>query len=325
MRRTALIAVLALLAACSQTPTGTSTTSTLAGATTTAGVGTTTEGVTTSTIDVGIGFPATVEADNGEVTVEARPSRIVSLSAVATETLFEIGAGRQVVAVDDQSDFPAEAPMTDLSGFTPNLEAILAYNPDLVVIAYDPGDLVTGLDTVGVPVLFLNAAMDLDGVYRQIEVLGDATGNPEAADQVNQEIRDGLEEAVAAAGGAGEGLTFFHEIDSNLYTVTSDTFFGQIYKLFGMVNIADEADEAGTGYPQLSSEYVVLADPTIVFLADSAYGESATTVAARPGWDVMTAVRSGAIVELDSDIASRWGPRIDDLGEAIAIAVVEHG
>jgi len=239
--------------------------------------------------------------------------------------LFEIGAGPQVVAVDDQSNYPAEAPITDLSGFTPNLEAILGFQPDLVVVAYDPGDLIIGLEVVGVPVIHFDAAADIPGVYRQIESLGRATGNEETAAEVNQRIEADLAEIVADAAGAGEGRTYYHEIDSTFYTATSSTFFGQIYKLFGLVNIADEADDEGSGYPQLSSEYIVLADPGIIFLANTLYGESAETVAARPGWDVMTAVIQGDIIELDSDIASRWGPRIVDLARAIADAVSDQG
>jgi iron complex transport system substrate-binding protein len=259
------------------------------------------------------------------VSIETRPESIVSLSTVATEMLFEIGAGPQVVAVDDQSNYPAEAPITELSGFTPNIEAILGYRPDLVVVAYDPGDLIAGLEAVGVPVIHFDAAVDVPGVYRQIESLGLATGNEETAVEVNQRIEADMAEIVASAGGAGEGRTYYHEIDSTFYTVTSSTFFGQIYKLFGLVNIADEADDEGSGYPQLSSEYIVLADPGIIFLADTLYGESAETVAARPGWDVMTAVIHGDIIELDSDIASRWGPRIVDLARAIADAVSDQG
>jgi iron complex transport system substrate-binding protein len=122
-------------------------------------------------------------------------------------------------------------------------------------------------------------------------------------------------------------VTYYHEIDNTLYTVTSSTFFGEIYGLFGMVNIADAADEDGSafGYPQLSSEYIVADDPEIIFLADVLYGESAETVAERPGWAVMTAVQNGDIVELDSDIASRWGPRIVDLARDIAAALETHG
>jgi iron complex transport system substrate-binding protein len=317
MRRTAVLAVL-LVGACTTAAVDPTTTTTPQQTTVTIGVSPT----TTTTVDPR--FPVTVQADNGEVTIANRPERVVSLSAVATEMLFEIGAGPQVVAVDDQSNYPSEAPITDLSGFTPNLEALLAYEPDLVVIAYDPGDLVSGLESVDVPVIFFNAAPDIASVYTQIESLGEATGNLEAAEEVNQAIESDLSAIADEVGDDGIGITFYHEIDSNLYTVTSTTFFGQIYKLFGMVNIADEADD-GSGYPQLSAEYVVLADPQIIFLANSLYGESAATVASRPGWDVMTAVRNGAIVELDSDVASRWGPRIVDFAGEVAKAIDELG
>lgn len=308
MRRTALIAALTLaVAAC--TAGGTATTTTV-GTTTPAGA-----------------FPVTVEADNGSVTVDARPERIISLSTVATEMLFEIGAGPQVIAVDDQSNYPTDAPMTDLSGFTPNLEAILSYEPDLVMITFDPGDLVSGLGTAGVPVLSYTAAFTIDDVYRQIEALGTATGNTDSAAAVNDSIEGDLAAVVAGSGGSGEGVSYYHEIDSTYYSVTSSTFFGEIYGLFGMVNIADEADPDGAafGYPQLSSEYIVTADPNIVFLADVLYGESAETVGARPGWDVMTAVQNGNIAELDSDVASRWGPRIVDFAQAVADALKEYG
>lgn len=310
MKGAALAAVAALvLSACGQTdPVATTTT------------------IPTPTTTVDSGFPATIEDDRGEVVVEERPEVIVSLSAVATEMLFEIGAGPQVVAVDDQSNFPPEAPVTDLSGFTPNLEAILSYEPDLVVITFDPGDLVSGLEAAEVPVILFGAAATVDDAYRQIEALGEATGNSEGAVEANQIIERGLADVVAGTDRLGEGVTYYHEIDSTYYTVTSSTFFGEIYGLFGMENIADPADEDGSafGYPQLSSEFIVSADPDIVFLADTLYGVSAETVAERPGWDAMTAVQNGDIVELDSDIASRWGPRIVDLAEVISTAVKEY-
>jgi iron complex transport system substrate-binding protein len=303
-----LLALLLAVAACSPADTGNNTTTTAAQPKTTA--------------DQGV-FPVTVEADNGSVTIETRPEAMISLSAVATEMLFEIGAGPQVIAVDDQSNYPADAPMTDLSGFTPNLEAILAFEPDLVVITFDPGDLVAGLEAAGVPVLSFGPAPKIGDVYRQIEALGTVTGNVDIAREVNDQIEADLAEVVAGASDSGEGVTYFHEVDNTLYSVTSSTFFGEIYSMFGMVNIADAGDEDGSafGYPQLSGEYVVEADPDIIFLADVLYGESPATVAARPGWEVMSAVRGGHIVELDSDVASRWGPRIVDLARAIADAL----
>ncbi len=271
-------------------------------------------------------YPVTVTDDLGDVVIETMPQAIISLSTVATEMLYEIGAGERVVAVDDQSNYPEEAPMTDLSGFTPNLEAILSYEPDLVVISFDPGDLVSGLTTAGVPVISFGAAASIEDVYRQMEALGRATGNPEAALEATQRIEWGLADVLAGAGGAGVGVSYYHEIDSNYYSVTSATLFGEIYGLFEMVNIADAADEDGSafGYPQLSSEYIVSEDPDIIFLANTLYGVDAEDVAQRPGWDAMIAVQDGAIVELDSDVASRWGPRIVDFAEAVAAALRER-
>lgn len=327
MKRTATAAaVLLVVAACgasdadSATTAGPAATTTQAPATTS----TTTPPTTTTTADEG--FPVTVMDDLGPVTIEERPEAIVSLSAVATEMLFEIGAGPQVVAVDDQSNFPEEAPMTDLSGFTPNLEAILSYEPDLVVITFDPGELVSGLEAAGVPVILFGAAATIDDVYIQIEALGEATGNLERAQAANRSIQTELDEIVTTSGDSGEGLTYYHEIDAMLFTVTSSTFFGEIYGLFGLVNMADPADEDGSagGYPQLSSEFIVSADPNLIFLADVLYGENAQTVSERPGWGAMSAVQNGNIVELDSNVASRWGPRIVDLAESIAGGLEEY-
>lgn len=323
MKGVALAALAALaLSACS--PTEVAATSTdPPESTTTSAQGTTT--TTSSSSSETAGFPVALEDDLGEVVIEERPRAIISLSTVATEMLFEIGAGSQVVAVDDQSNFPPEAPTTDLSGFTPNLEAILSFEPDLVVISFDPGDLVSGLTAAGVPVISFGAAPTIEDVYRQVEALGEATGNFDGALEARQRIEWGLADVVAGAGSAGEGVSYYHEIDSNYYTATSSTLFGEIYGLFGLVNIADPADEDGSafGYPQLSSEYIVSQDPDIVFLANTLYGVSAEEVAKRPGWDAMTAVQRGSIVELDSDVASRWGPRIVDFAEAVAAALRE--
>jgi iron complex transport system substrate-binding protein len=271
-------------------------------------------------------FPVTVEADNGPVTIEDIPEAIVSLSSTGTEMLFAIGAGDQVVAVDDQSNYPEDAPITDLSGLTPNVEAILSYEPDLVVISYDPGELVTSLEAAGVPVLFYNAALTLDDTYRQIEALGTATGHVEDAIVVNESIQTDLDGIVADSPEVAEGTSYYHEIDNTFYTATSTSFIGQIYAMFGMDNIADPADADGAafGYPQLSAEFIVSADPDLIFLADSFYGESPETVAARPGWDVLAAVQEGNVVPLDSDVVSRWGPRVVDFAQDVSDALTEY-
>jgi cobalamin transport system substrate-binding protein len=267
-------------------------------------------------------FPVTVVASNGKVTVETRPSRIVSLSPTATETLFAIGAGPQVIAVDNQSDYPKAAPQTSLSGFTPNVEAIAAYRPDLVVIAYDPKGLSGALGRLGITVLHQDGAKSFKGAYQQIRQLGMVTGRDAAAARLVHGMRTKIGAIVKSARKSPKTLSVFHELTPDLYTATSKTFVGQVYAALGLRNIADAADSAGTGYPQLSAEYVVSESPDLVVLADTVCcGQKASTVAARPGWDRVSAVRTGSIVRVDDSIASRWGPRLVNFFRAMSSAL----
>jgi iron complex transport system substrate-binding protein len=267
------------------------------------------------------GFPVTLQTPAGRLVLERQPTRIVSLSPTATELLFAIGAGDQVVATDSNSNYPTQAPTTDLSAYQPNLEAIAAHQPDLVVYSDDPGELAAGLAKLAIPALAQPAATRLDDTYAQIDQLGQATGHPAEAGRLAATMREEIQR-IAAASRPERPLTYYHELDKNLYTATSKTFIGQLYGLLGMKNIADAADKDGSGYPQLSAEYVVKADPDLIFLADTkCCGQSARTVAARDGWGQLTAVRTGAVVELDDDVASRWGPRVVDFLKTVAARV----
>lgn len=267
-------------------------------------------------------FPVTV----GSLTLEQQPEKIVSLSPTATEMLFAIGAGPQVVAVDDNSNHPAEAPRTDLSGFQPNAEAIAAHNPDLVLLASDQNKIVDQLTTLEIPVFRTPAAVTLEDTYRQFTEVGALTGHPaEAADVVSQ-MQDDIAELVADLPERAEKLTYFHELGPELYTATSKTFIGSLYALAGLENIADPADADGAsgGYPQLSEEVIVKANPDFVFLADTkCCQQSVASVQDRPGWATITAVQENQVVELDDDIASRWGPRVVDLLRTIIEATAK--
>jgi iron complex transport system substrate-binding protein len=271
-------------------------------------------------------FPVTIEAANGPVVLEERPDRIVSLSPTATESLFAIGAGDQVVAVDDQSNHPADAPRTDLSGFQPNVEAIVGYEPDLVVAGFDPGGLVDGLEEVGATVLLQPAARDLDEAYAQIEELGAATGRVEEAGELVEDMDTRIGELVESASADAEGLSVYHELGPDLFSATSQTFIGSVYELLGLENIADEAGGGAPDYPQLSAEYVLSADPDLVVLADTrCCGQTAATLASRPGWKRIGAVADGRVVEAEDDVASRWGPRTVEFVELVAAAIEEPG
>jgi cobalamin transport system substrate-binding protein len=116
-------------------------------------------------------------------------------------------------------------------------------------------------------------------------------------------------------------LKVYHELDPTYYSATSSTFMGRIYRLFGFRDIADAADSTHSGYPQLSAEYIVSANPDIVVLADSiCCGQSAATVASRPGWSGISAVKQKRVIAIDDSVASRWGPRIVAFARAVAAA-----
>jgi iron complex transport system substrate-binding protein len=277
-------------------------------------------------VAAGSSFPVTVTAANGAVTIKAKPARIVSLAPTATEDLYAVGAGSQVVAVDQDSDYPATAPVTKLSGLTPNLEAIAKYHPDLVVASQNSGGLVSGLAKLGIPVLIEPAVTSLDGAYRQIDQIGQATGHLAQASKTTASMKTQIAATVQQAGSSHPKLTYYWELTANpYYSVTSSTFIGQIVALFGLKNIADAADKASDGgYPQLSQEYIIKAQPQIIFLADNQAadgGQSPAIVAKRPGWSAVPAVKDHEVIGLNDDIASRWGPRLPQLVAEIAQAV----
>lgn len=270
---------------------------------------------TTSAIST---YPVTV----GDLTLTTQPMRIISLSPTATEMLYAIGAGAQVVAVDDYSNFPADAVAlgTALSGYEPNVEAIAGYTPDLVIVAYDAGGIVDQLKSLSIPVFMAAAATSFEDVYLQIEQLGALTGNLENAVLLSEQMQTDIAAAVAEVQLPTTPITYFHELDNTLYSATSNTFIGQVYGLFGLKNIADGVID-GNDYPQLSAEVIVKANPDIIFISHS---ETPEVVAARDGWGRLKAVTNNQVIALPADIPSRWGPRIVEFVRVIrdAIALV---
>lgn len=250
------------------------------------------------------------------------PQRIVSLSPTATEMLFAINAGKQVVAADSNSNFPVDAPKTALSAYQPNAEAVAKYEPDLVVISDDTKGFKAQLEKLKIPVLVAPAAKSIDDTYTQINQFGAKTGHQAEAQRVVASMRKNIDTLVKGLPKRDIPLTYFHELDNTLYTVTSKTFIGQVYSLAGLKNVADPADAAGGGYPQLSAEFLLKADPDLVFLADTkCCAQTPATYAKRPGFNKLQAVREGHVVPLDDDVASRWGPRIVDLLKTIIEAI----
>ena len=271
-------------------------------------------------------FPTTLAAANGSVTINRQPNRIVSLDPTATEDLYAMGAGTQVVAVDQDSDYPPGVPVTSLSGLTPNIEAIAKYNPSLVVASQNSGGLVSGLGKLGIPVLIEPAVSTLSAAYQQIEQLGRATGHYNQSTEVVKNMQEVIADSVRQVGTKYKGMTYYWELSNDpYYSATSATFIGHVLDMFGLKNIADAAGKpADGGYPELSQEYIVTAKPQLIFLADNMPadgGQAPAIVAKRPGWAGIPAVADHAVFGLNDDIASRWGPRLPSLVNEIANAL----
>jgi iron complex transport system substrate-binding protein len=273
------------------------------------------------------GFPVTVATAAGKTHLTARPDAIVSLSPTATEMLYAIGAGSQVKAVDSNSDYPSTAPITKLSAYQPNAEAIAAYKPDLVIISNNLDSITAKLTALSIPVLDLPAASTVSDEYAEFTELGTATGHPAQAKAEVSKLRAAIAKIVASEPKRAKPLTYYYELSTDpYYSVTDSTFVGSVLSLLGMKSIADAATGAAAagGYPTLSAEYILKANPDYILLADAGSangGQDAATVSGRPGWSVLTAVKDKHIIVLNADIASRWGPRIVDLLKTVAAGV----
>ena len=254
-------------------------------------------------------FPVSVTDSVGNtVDLAAPPQRIASLSAGHSEILYAIGAGDQIVAVDLTSDCPqATDKLPRENAFSPSVETIASVEPDLVIVFFDPGDLQSSLQDVGIPVLNLAAPDSVQGVYDQMALLGKATGHSEEAERVAGEMKKAVEEVRSRLKDVPEAPTVFHEIDTKYFSAGSGTFIGDLYGMLGAANIADATGEA---YPQMSAEAIIQADPDVIVLADEDAGESLETVKARPGWGSVSAVKNDRIYVIDTDIVSRPGPRL---------------
>jgi len=266
-------------------------------------------------------YPLTFETEAGTVTIASRPERIVSMSATHTEMLYAAGAGDQVVATDLTSNYPAAAESTSkVDSFNFSVEEVAALDPDLVILAFDFQGEGDALSTLGIPFLLLGPPDTLESALFQFLTVAGVTGHYDEAGPVLNDLIEEIDRIDRSADPI-RGITIYHEVDETLYSTTSASFIGDLYSRLGLVNIADESDAGGGAFPQLSAEFIVDQDPEIIFLADANFGVTSEAVAARPGWDTIRAVTNGNIVELDGDLAGRWGPRTVDLLRSILEAV----
>jgi len=196
-----------------------------------------------------------------------------------------------------------------------------------VVLSNDTNKIMDQLAQLKIPAYLAPAARTIDDTYHQMEDLGKLTGHPDDAKTVVDGMRDEIDSLIEdTPERSAKKLSYYWELDPTFYSVTSKTFIGSLLGRVGLNNIADPADASGAkgGYPQLSAESIVKANPDLIFLADTkCCQQSSDSVKKRPGWAGVAAVKNGHVVGLDDDIASRWGPRVVDLLRSVTDAVAD--
>lgn len=253
-------------------------------------------------------FPVELKTTYGLVRIPSRPTRILSLSASATQMIYAVGAGHQVIGVDKYSTYPPNAPRTSFTGYETSAEDYLRLRPDLVVLAFDQSNMVSQLALLHIPALVEPAASTLASANQQMVQLGVATGHASQARAEVALLDRKMTAIVAKAHGNGHNKTYYIELDPTLYSATSDTFIGAVFARFGMRDIANAAGH-GSQYPQLSAEYLLKANPDYAFLADTiCCGQNERTFAERPGFSNLRAVRLGHVIDVNDSYASEWGP-----------------
>ena len=258
-------------------------------------------------------FPATLTDDDGtDVTIEAEPEAIVSLTPAATETLFALGVGDRIVGkAEDVYLYPPEASaIPDVASFDAvDVEKVVSLEPDLVIAGgnfFTPQEAIDRLRSVGVPVVVVYAAT-VDAALDDIELIGHAVGRGEEAGEIALRIQDEFDAVNAAVAGLPTPRVYY-ELDATgaFYAPSDNSFLAEMIELAGATPIT-------TGSPDkfdIAVERLIEADPEVILLADAAFGVTPEQVAARPGWDVMTAVRDGDIRPIDDRTVTRPGPRL---------------
>jgi iron complex transport system substrate-binding protein len=247
------------------------------------------------------------------------PQRIVSVAPTSTEILFAVGAGGQVVGVDEMSDYPAEAAdLPKVGNYVLSVEAIVALKPDLIICADLVPEALDNLQDQGYPYVVLAARTVTDAI-KDIRLVGVITGHVEEANEVASALELRLEAVKAktlAPSVSRPDVYLEYYGPDELWTFGPGSFGDDIIRLAGGINIAANTSSE---YPMISSEFVVGADPDIiVYTVGMMTTTNATSITQRPGWGGISAVVSGTIYPIDENLVVRYGPRILDGLEQMA-------
>ena len=273
-------------------------------------------------------FPVSVTDDEGtSVELAAAPKRIVSLTPATSEILFALGAGDTVVATDESTDYPDQAAaLPDVATFsTVDVEKVVALEPDLVVaggLGFTPADAVKRLRDLKIPVVVIYAP-SVDGVLKDIELLGTATGTSDEAAALTSAMRADMDAVGSAVAGKSPKPRVFYDVGYDdttgaIYAPADDSFLAEMVTKAG-------GDVITSGDPntyEIPLEKLIEKDPQLIVLGTNPfYSPAPDAVANRRGWDALTAVRNGDIRPVRDIEITRPGPRLPIGLRALAAAI----
>jgi iron complex transport system substrate-binding protein len=263
------------------------------------------------------------DADGNTVRLEKPASKVISLAPSNTEILFAVGAGAELIGRDELSNFPEDAPAIPSVGGSMgkfNMEEIARLQPDLLLASpLTPPETIKALEDLGSTVVVVPNPKDLEGLFANLTMVGQITGHGAEAEVLVASLRQRTEAVQQKVATAAEKPSVFYELDSTdpakPWTAGPGSFIDLLINQAGGKNVA--ASLQGE-YLQISQEELIVQNPDFIVLGDSAYGVTAESVAARPGWGEIAAVKNQHVFPFNDDLASRPGPRLIDGLEELA-------
>ena len=263
-----------------------------------------------------------------EITIDEPVTRVVALSAADCEFLYAIGAGDALVGRGEYCDYPTE--VLDLpavqSGMDTNIEQIIELEPQVLLMSTmaQTEEQVAALEEAGIKVV-VSDAQDIEGVYTALDMLGQLMGKEDEAAAVIDEMKSTFENIQAEADGSEEKTVYFEvsPLEYGLWAAGSGTFMDEIATMVGLKNCFGDVE----GWAEISEEQVIERDPDFIVTITMYFGEGPTPeeeIMSRPGWQDITAVKNGAILNLQNNELSRPTPRLMDGAQMLYDFVQSH-
>ena len=260
--------------------------------------------------------------DRGQPVALAQPAqRIVSLLPSLTETVCALGACERLVGVDRYSTWPEHLQQTLPvvgGGLDPNIEAIVALQPDVVLLSHST-QVLQRLQALGLRTVALEPR-NLADVERVMHSVGQVLGLPEAQVHAHwQALQSRIEATAQEVPHYVRGTRFYFEVNQGPYAAGPTSFIGELMQRLGAVNVVTAQLGA---FPKLNPEFVLRAQPEVILLGN----HSLQTALAYPGWAQLPAVRQQrvcAFARAEASIIVRPGPRMDEAARLLARCLTE--